>query len=55
MKTINKGIEIGLCKIELVFYYNFSLLGDTLYLTSFQRSCDVPLGLNFNQVQVVTL
>jgi thymidylate synthase len=32
--------------------HNFSLLGDTLYLTSFQRSCDVPLGLNFNQVQV---
>ena len=32
--------------------HNFSILGDTLYLTSFQRSCDVPLGLNFNQVQV---
>ncbi|HTN33595.1 MAG TPA: thymidylate synthase, partial [Marinobacter sp.] len=26
-----------------------------LYLTSSQRSCDVPLGLNFNQVQVFTL
>lgn len=32
----------------------FSLLGDTLYLTSYQRSCDVPLGLNFNQIQVFT-
>jgi len=32
--------------------HNFSLLGDTLYLTSYQRSCDVPLGQNFNQVQV---
>ncbi len=26
-----------------------------LYLTSYQRSCDVPLGLNFNQIQVYTL
>jgi thymidylate synthase len=33
--------------------HTVSLLGDTLYLTSYQRSCDVPLGLNFNQVQVV--
>ena len=32
--------------------HTFSLLGDTLYLTSYQRSCDVPLGQNFNQVQV---
>jgi thymidylate synthase len=31
--------------------HQFCLLGDTLYLESFQRSCDVPLGLNFNQVQ----
>jgi thymidylate synthase len=35
--------------------HTFSLLGDTLYLTSYQRSCDVPLGLNFNQVQVYVL
>ena len=35
--------------------HTFSLLGDTLYLTSYQRSCDVPLGLNFNQIQVFTL
>ena len=35
--------------------HTFSLLGDTLYLTSYQRSCDVPLGLNFNQVQVFFL
>ena len=32
--------------------HTFSLLGDTLFLTSYQRSCDVPLGLNFNQIQV---
>jgi thymidylate synthase len=35
--------------------HTFSLLGDTLYLTSYQRSCDVPLGLNFNQIQVFAL
>src|SRR5690606_2925451 len=35
--------------------HTFSLLGDTLYLTSYQRSCDVPLGLNFNQIQVFVL
>ncbi len=35
--------------------HTFSLLGNTLYLTSYQRSCDVPLGLNFNQIQVFTL
>lgn len=35
--------------------HNFSLLGDTLFLTSYQRSCDVPLGLNFNQCQVFFL
>jgi thymidylate synthase len=35
--------------------HNFSLLGDRLHLTSYQRSCDVPLGLNFNQIQVFTL
>jgi len=35
--------------------HTFSVLGDTLYLTSYQRSCDVPLGLNFNQVQVFFL
>ena len=33
---------------------NNSLVGDTLHLTSYQRSCDVPLGLNFNQIQVFT-
>ncbi|MCL1123115.1 thymidylate synthase [Shewanella surugensis] len=43
------------CLRPCMHTHNFSLLGDTLYLTSFQRSCDVPLGLNFNQVQVFTL
>jgi thymidylate synthase len=43
------------CLRPCMHTHNFSLLGDTLYLTSYQRSCDVPLGLNFNQVQVFTL
>jgi len=42
------------CLRPCMHTHNFSLLGDTLYLTSFQRSCDVPLGLNFNQIQVFT-
>jgi thymidylate synthase len=43
------------CLRPCMHTHNFSLVGDTLHLTSFQRSCDVPLGLNFNQVQVFTL
>jgi len=43
------------CLRPCMHTHNFSLLGDTLHLSSFQRSCDVPLGLNFNQVQVFTL
>lgn len=40
------------CLRPCMHTHNFSILDGTLYLTSFQRSCDVPLGLNFNQVQV---
>ena len=43
------------CLRPCMHTHNFSLLGDTLHLTSYQRSCDVPLGLNFNQVQVFVL
>lgn len=43
------------CLRPCMHTHTFSLLGDTLHLTSYQRSCDVPLGLNFNQVQVFTL
>ncbi|TCJ98397.1 thymidylate synthase [Volucribacter psittacicida] len=43
------------CLRPCMHTHTFSLLGDTLYLTSYQRSADVPLGLNFNQVQVFTL
>ncbi|MBU2897200.1 thymidylate synthase [Vibrio hepatarius] len=40
------------CLRPCMYNHHFSLLGDTLYLNSTQRSCDVPLGLNFNMVQV---
>lgn len=46
--------EMG-CLRPCMHTHTFSLLGDTLYLTSYQRSCDVPLGLNFNQVQCFVL
>jgi len=42
------------CLRPCMHTHTFSLVGDTLHLTSYQRSCDVPLGLNFNMVQVYT-
>lgn len=51
----NPGEFLLGCLRPCMHTHNFSLLGDTLYLTSYQRSCDVPLGLNFNQIQVFTL
>ena len=46
--------EMG-CLRPCMHTHTFSLIGDTLHLTSYQRSCDVPLGLNFNQVQCFVL
>jgi len=43
------------CLRPCMFQHQFSILDGHLYLNSYQRSCDVPLGLNFNQVQVFTL
>jgi len=43
------------CLRPCMYSHHFSLLGDRLYLNSTQRSCDVPLGLNFNMVQVYFL
>ena len=43
------------CLRPCMHTHTFSLLNDDLYLTSYQRSCDVPLGLNFNQIQVYVL
>ena len=45
--------ELG-CLRPCMHTHTFSLVGDTLHLTSYQRSCDVPLGLNFNMIQVYT-
>lgn len=43
------------CLRPCMYSHQFSLLGNTLYLNSTQRSCDVPLGLTFNMVQVYVL
>tara|TARA_R110001632_G_scaffold231498_2_gene370227 strand:+ start:140 stop:790 length:651 start_codon:yes stop_codon:yes gene_type:complete len=40
--------ELG-CLRPCMHTHTFSLLGDTLYLTSYQRSCDVPLLLPYNR------
>lgn len=55
MTFYNPGeIQLG-CLRPCMHTHTFSLLNNRLYLTSYQRSCDVPLGLNFNQIQVFTL
>ncbi|MET1218295.1 MAG: thymidylate synthase [Glaciecola sp.] len=43
------------CLRPCMHTHHFSLLGGKLYLNSMQRSADVPLGINFNQVQVFVL
>jgi len=43
------------CLRPCMHTHTFSLVGDTLHLTSYQRSADVPLGLVFNMPQVYTL
>ena len=43
------------CLRPCMHTHHFSLLGGKLYLNSIQRSADVPLGVNFNQVQVFCL
>lgn len=35
--------------------HHFSILGETLFLTSYQRSIDIPLGMVFNTIQTVFL
>lgn len=48
------AFDLG-CLRPCMYSHHFSLLGDELFLNSTQRSCDVPLGLNFNMVQVYIL
>lgn len=40
------------CLAPCMHTHHFSVLDDKLYLTSYQRSDDLPLGHGFNQVQV---
>lgn len=39
------------CLRPCMHSHQFSVLGDTLHLTSYERSCDVGNGLNFNSIQ----
>ena len=51
----NPGMfELG-CLRPCMHTHTFSLLGNQLYLTSYQRSNDAPLGCTFNSIQVYTL
>jgi len=43
------------CLASCMHTHTFSVLGDKLYLTSYQRSDDIPLGHGFNQIQVAWL
>ena len=43
------------CLRPCMHTHTFSLLDSTLYLTSYMRSCDVPLGLTFNMPQCFVL
>jgi thymidylate synthase len=55
MTFYNPGeFQLG-CLRPCMHTHHFSLLGGKLYLNSIQRSADVPLGINFNQVQVYVL
>lgn len=40
------------CLRPCMYSHQFNVLNNTLYLTSTQRSSDVPLGLTFNVIQV---
>lgn len=48
----NPGELDRACLNSCMHTHTFSLLGNNLYLTSYQRSDDLPLGHGFNQVQV---
>jgi thymidylate synthase len=52
MTFMNPGERDRACLNACMHTHTFSKLGDKLYLTSYQRSDDLPLGHGFNQVQV---
>ena len=55
MTFMNPGERDRACLNSCMHTHTFSILGDRLYLTSYQRSDDLPLGHGFNQVQVAWL
>ena len=52
MTFYNPGELDRACLAPCMHTHTFSLVGENLYLTSYQRSDDLPLGHGFNQVQV---
>ncbi|HBH27750.1 MAG: thymidylate synthase [Desulfofustis sp. PB-SRB1] len=52
MTFMNPGERDRACLNACMHTHTFSILEDRLYLTSYQRSDDLPLGHGFNQVQV---
>jgi thymidylate synthase len=51
----NPGESDRMCLAACMHTHTFSILNGKLYLTSYQRSDDLPLGHGFNQVQVAWL
>lgn len=51
----NPGELDRACLNACMHTHTFSILDGTLYLTSYQRSDDLPLGHGFNQIQVAWL
>ncbi len=52
MTFMNPGERDRACLNSCMHTHIFSILDDHLYLTSYQRSDDLPLGHGFNQIQV---
>jgi thymidylate synthase len=52
MTFMNPGERDRACLNSCMHTHTFSVLGGKLYLTSYQRSDDLPLGHGFNQIQV---
>ena len=51
----NPGLFPYGCLRPCLHTWHFSILNETLYLTTYQRSADIPLGLPFNLIQGHTL
>lgn len=55
MTFMNPGERDRACLNSCMHTHTFSILNGELYLTSYQRSDDLPLGHGFNQIQVAWL